>query len=68
MNIGKTNLTPAQSRVLHYCREQIGWINLLELQMALEEDDVLTVPSLIGLGFLERRFALKTVRTTACEP
>ncbi len=66
MSDGKSNLTPPQSRVLRYCREQIGWISLLELQTALEEDDVVVVPSLIGLGLLEHRVALGTVKAAAC--
>ncbi len=66
MSADESNLTPSQNRVLRYCREQIGWISLHELQMNLEEDDVVTVPSLVGLGLLEHRFALGTVKAVAC--
>jgi hypothetical protein len=64
MSIKENSLTPAQRRILCYCVDQTGWISLTELEMALNEDDLLTVPSLIELGLLEHKVRLKTVRAT----
>jgi hypothetical protein len=43
-------MTPEQCRVLRYCSEWPHWLSLVELSMALEPDDVMTVPSLVRQG------------------
>ena len=52
------SLTASQLRVLTFMREEgSGWVTLTVLDQSriLEDDDVLTIPSLIERGFLAHR-------------
>jgi DNA-binding MarR family transcriptional regulator len=63
MSVSPT-LTGAQLRVLRFCAGWPHWLSLLELSIALPPDAVVTVPSLVERGLLEREANLRTVRAT----
>jgi hypothetical protein len=57
-------MTPAQERVVEHLRKRGGWITLRELEAArgLEDDDFITVPSLIEAGLIEHNTLIGAVR------
>jgi hypothetical protein len=57
-------LSGGQLRVLRFCAGWPHWLSLLELSTVLAVDDIVTVPSLLELGLLEREANLRTVRAT----
>jgi hypothetical protein len=57
-------LTGAQLRTLRFCAGWPHWLSLLQLSTALASDDIVTVPSLVDCGLLEREVNLRTVRAT----